>query len=189
MGSRLRIGALVSLCLAAGATGGAFWANGRNVEVEPAANWPADAPVSLDVSRPTLVLFVHPGSPEARATLKEVALLQKRLRGRVAVSVRVYRPAGPVAGWERLPVWKEAGAVSGDVAADPEGEIARSLGVNSAESAVVYAPSGRLLFQGQVVPRAGRGFSEAARLRRLLEAWRGLENGPVVGVSGVKSKA
>ncbi|MFI5344885.1 MAG: hypothetical protein ACHQ51_00780 [Elusimicrobiota bacterium] len=188
MGARVRIAALIGVCLAAGAAGGAFWASGRQAEMESAEVEPDEAPVALDISRPTLVLFVHPGSPEARAALSEVAALQKRLHGRVAVSVRVYRQNGPVAGWERLPVWKQAGAVSGDVAADPEGDLARRLGVASAESAVVYAPSGRMMFRGQVVARAGAGSSASRRLARLLESWRGLENGPVMGVASSKTK-
>lgn len=180
----MRIAAFAALCLAAGAAGGAFWAGGRDAEEDPAASWPEEAPVALDLTRPTLVLFVHPGSPGAQSALDEVARLQKRLRGRVAVSVRVYRGHGPIAGWEKLPVWKKAAAVSADVAADPEGGVAQAFGAVPAESAVVYAPSGRLLFRGEVVPRGGRGASAAARLARLLEAWRGLESRPVVGVPG-----
>jgi hypothetical protein len=140
-----------------------------------AAPAPEPLPVALDVARPTLVLFIHPGAPEDAEALREVAALQKRLHGRLAVSVRVYRGDGPRPGWERMPVWKEAGALSGDVAADPEGIIARRLGVPSSKSLMVFAPSGRLMFSG---PPAVRG-----RLARLLDAWRGLENGPVVGVS------
>lgn len=185
MGSSARTAALVAVCLAAGAAGGAYWAGGRAPEDDPAARWPDEAPVPLDVTRPTLVLFVHPGSPDAKAVLTEVSALEKRLGQRVAVSVRVYRAAGPIAGWEKLPVWKTAGAVSSDVAADPEGGLARSFGVASAETAVVYAPSGRLLFRGDLVARAGRARSALTRLTRLLEAWSRIESRPVVGVSKV----
>lgn len=185
MGSRARTAALIAVCLAAGAAGGVFWAGGRAPAEDPAARWPDDASVPLDVTRPTLVLFVHPGSPAARAALDEVARLEKRMGGRVAVSVRVYRAAGPIAGWEKLPVWKKAGAVSSDVAADPEGGIARSFGVASAETAVVYAPSGRLLFRGDLIARAGRARSALTKLTHLLEAWSRIESRPVVGVSKV----
>lgn len=185
MFARLRAAALIAVCLAAGAAGGAFWAGGRAPQEDPAARWPDGAPVPLDVARPTLVLFVHPGSPSARAALDEVSRLEKRLGGRVAVSVRVYRASGPIAGWEKTPVWKKAGAVSSDVAADPEGSVARSFGVVPAETAVVYAPSGRLLFRGEVAARSGRARSALSRLARLLESWSRMESRPVVGVSKV----
>lgn len=183
MNGRFRAAALISIGLAAGAAGGAFWASARAPEEDPAARWPEDAPVPLDVARPTLVLFVHPGSPGAREALSEVSRLEKRLGRSVAVSVRVYRPAGAQGGWEKRPLWRAANAVTADVAADPEGDVARRFGVSPAETAVVYAPSGRLLFRGAVVSRAGRARAALARLSRLLEAWSRLETRPVVGVS------
>lgn len=181
MGSTGRTVSLVAVCLAAGAAGGVFWAGGRPPADDPAAQWPDSARVALDVSRPTLVLFVHPGSPGAKNALEEVDRLQKRLGGSVAVSVRVYRPDGPIAGWEKLPVWKAAGAVSSDVAADPEGKTAGTFGVAPAETAVVYAPSGRLLFRGRIGKKQGRLTAALSRLTLLLESWRRMERGPVIG--------
>jgi len=184
MGTRARTAALIGVCLAAGAAGGSYWAGKRAPVEDAAASWPEEAPVALDLTRPTLVLFVHPGSPDAQAALDEVANIEKRLGHRVAVSVRVYRPDGPIAGWEKLPVWRKAGQLSADVAADPEGGIAKKFDALPAESAVVYAPSGRLLFRGQLVPRAGSGRTAFSRLTHLFEAWRGLESRPVVGLPG-----
>jgi hypothetical protein len=184
MGSKTRTAALIAMCLAVGAAGGAHWAAQRVASEDDAARWPEEAPVALDLARPTLVLFVHPGSPDAQAALDEVARLEKRLDRRVAVSVRVYRPDGPIAGWEKNSIWKKASAISADVAADPEGDIARKFGVMPAESAVVYAPSGRRLFRGAVIARAGRGRAAFTQLTSLFEAWRGLESRPVVGVPG-----
>lgn len=175
--ARYRLFALMAVCVAAGAAGGAHWA-GRHMdfEADPAAIFPEDAPVALDVARPTLVLFVHPTSPSARKALDEVARMQAD--GTIAVSVRVYRPDGAQGGWERQPVWRRAGEVSGDVAMDPEGELAKRFGAAPAETAVVYAPSGRLLFRGRITQSRTNAL---ARLRRLLDSWRRLDRVPVMG--------
>lgn len=186
--SRLRAAALFIVVLAIGAAGGVFWASSRPVEEDPGATWPEETSVPLDLTRPTLVLFVHPHSPGAQQALDEVARLEKKFDGRVAVSVRVYRGNGAMPGWEKEAVWQKAGQVSSDVAADPTGDVARQFGVAPAETAVVYAPSGRLMYRGSVVPRSKRAAAAASHLIHLLESWRRLESRPVVGVTtSVKS--
>lgn len=180
MSSWGRVVLLMALCVAAGAAAGVHWASGRPDDDEN--RWPENAPVARDIARPTLVLFVHPGAPETPSVLRELERLQARMSGRLAVSVRFYRPNGPVAGWDRLASWRRARVAFSDVAADPEGGQAKLFEASPSGTAVMYAPSGRLLFRGEVLSGPGRSSARAnPSLTALLRAWHQLERSPVIG--------
>lgn len=117
--------------------------------------WPAAAASRPDPTRPTLLVFVHPHCPCTRATLDDLAWVLTRARGRVAARAYFYRPADESDGWTRTSLWKTAGALGVAAASDPDGAQARLFGAATSGMALIYAPDGRLLYDGGLTP--GRG--------------------------------
>lgn len=182
MRGEARVWALMAICVAAGAAAGVSWVSQTASSREAVDQWPEDAPVALDISRPTLVLFVHPRSPETPAVLDELRRLQARMDGRLAVSVRVYHGEGSRSGQREKICWREAARSFSDVEIDPKGTQAALFGARPAGTAVMYAPSGRLLFRGDLVSRASNPRARPNRaLAALLDAWRKLDRSPVIG--------
>src|SRR5262245_28219689 len=91
------------------------------------ARWPAASRLPRDPARPTLVLVAHPHCVCTRASLAELAVLMRRLPGRVAGRVVFVRPGGMPAGWEKTDTWRSAQGIPGvTVWVDPGGvEAAR----------------------------------------------------------------
>lgn len=117
--------------------------------------WPAAAVSRPDPTKPTLLLFVHPQCPCTRATMDDLAWVLTRARGRVAARALFYRPADEPEAWIRTSLWRTARALGVSVAADPDGAQARLFGAATSGMALVYAPDGRLLYDGGLTP--GRG--------------------------------
>jgi hypothetical protein len=172
--------AALGLCAAGGAWVGHALTLSKAAEEDARQRWPEDAPVALDEARPTMIIFLHPGSPVSPEVLAEVRRLQGRMRGRLAVSVRVYRRDGPIAGWDRLPVWQEARSLCSDVAADPGGDQARLFGAAPSGTAVLFAPSGRLMFRGEIAP-SRKASTKFSVLSAILRPWIAVEPSPVLG--------
>ncbi len=117
--------------------------------------WPATAATRPDPTRPTLLLFVHPRCPCTRATMDDLAWVLTRARGRVAARAYFFRPADESEAWTRTALWKAARALGVSVAADPDGAQARLFGAATSGMTLIYAPDGRLLYDGGLTP--GRG--------------------------------
>jgi hypothetical protein len=129
---------------------------------------PEGTSVAFDMGRPTLVVFLRGDSPATPELLERLAERARDQGVPVAVSVRFE-------GLVETDAWQAARAVSEDAASDPGGREMRLFGA-APGTAAVYAPSGRLLFRGEV--------SDASALRALARAlapWRGFAGGPILG--------
>jgi len=150
-------------------------------------HWPVDAPVELDRSRPTLLLFAHPQCPCTRATLGELDRIAARCRGRMRAVVFILSEPELGDPWTHSTLWSQAAGIPGvDVRADLHGAIARRFGVCTSGHVLVYATDGRLLFQGGITDsrgHAGDNPGEDSVVRAILEGATKLVSTPVYGCS------
>jgi hypothetical protein len=129
---------------------------GAGAPADPPAWWPASSLIRLSAASPTLVVFAHPKCPCTRATIEEINVLLARSKAPVSVRVLFYLPAGAAAGWAKTDLWRQAENIPGVVvAADPGGEEARRLGVQTSGQVLIYDTQGRLRYSGGIT--AGRG--------------------------------
>lgn len=132
-----------------------------------APRWPDGAETPRDPTRPTLLVFVHPGCPCTRATLRQLERLLAHHAGEAAVRVLLRDdgdgdPSRTTAGAlaSRLP-----GAV---LARDPGGREARRFGAGTSGEVMLYARDGARAFRGGVTP--GRGHEGDSEGGAALEA-------------------
>lgn len=112
--------------------------------------------VSLDASRPTLIVFAHPCCPCTRATIAELDRLACRCPGRARFVV-VFEPV-PLDESDAVISgrWEAARKIPGvDVQLDVEGQLACDLGVRTSGQTLLYAPDGTLRFSGGITPARG----------------------------------
>jgi hypothetical protein len=126
--------------------------------------WPARTALTLDPSRPTLVLFVHRNCPCTRATLQELEQILKHAAERVHVEIVLAAPAE--ASEDRVGAGIEAMArtLPGvQVRLDAQGEEARRFGVRTSGHALLYDAEGRLRFSGGLTDSRGHAGESAGR--------------------------
>ncbi|HEX5050311.1 MAG TPA: hypothetical protein VFZ65_00935 [Planctomycetota bacterium] len=122
----------------------------------PPSQWPTRAPIHLDATRPTLVLFAHPHCPCTRATIAELDRLMAMCAGGLVAHVIFYADPQFGEGWERTALWEHAGRIPGvHVLADAMGAAARAFCAQTSGCTLVYAPDGRLLFYGGITGARG----------------------------------
>jgi hypothetical protein len=130
----------------------------------PVRWWPTATQLVRDPGRPTLLMFVHPGCPCSRASLAELSRLLSPRRNEVAVRILMVRPAGLEAGWEKTDLWVIAQRIEGaTVLCDPEGVEARRFGARTSGETMLFAPEGRLLFDGGITASRGHEGDNAGR--------------------------
>lgn len=101
--------------------------------------------------------MLHPRCPCSRATLRELALIMTRGRGRCAAYVVFANPEGD-AEWAATDLWDQAAAIPGVRLIRDDGDVeARRFGAETSGQAFLYGADGRLLFRGGITP--GRGHS------------------------------
>ena len=143
----------------------------------PPDRWPAGAATRPDPARPTLVIFLHPLCPCSAASVAELAEVEARCRGRVAIRAVIGRPEGQAAGWG------PSGSIESGLAGmaglarvdDPGGREGRRFGVETSGQVLLYGPGGRLLFAGGITPSRGHRGESRGR-----EALVGLIDGAAV---------
>jgi hypothetical protein len=128
-------------------------------------DWPGAASHRLDSDRFTLVIFLHPRCPCSRATVEELSELIARAAksgGRLAVTVWMNRPEGAGEGWEHTDLWQRASAIPGvRVVTDACGAEARRFGAATSGQAMLYDPTGKLLFSGGITGARGHSGENA----------------------------
>lgn len=128
--------------------------------------WPRDdGLLTLDASRPTLVVFVHPRCPCTRATVSALAELVGKARGRLAARALVVKPGDAESGWERSPIVDATRAIPGvEVLVDEHGSLADRFDAATSGQVLLYGVDGRLLFRGGLTRGRGEvGDSDGAR--------------------------
>ena len=127
----------------------------RGRQGSPPDHWLSGALVSLDRTRPTLLIFLHPRCPCSRASKSELARVAARCRGQFAAHLFSFRPEGPAPGWDKFEPddgYRVPGIRSWT---DKGGSEALRFGVETSGHILLYDPSGRLLFSGGITPSRG----------------------------------
>jgi hypothetical protein len=126
--------------------------------------WPTATQLVRDPGQPSLLMFVHPGCPCSRASLAELSRLLSPRGNQVAVRIVMVRPAGLEAGWERTDLWAIAQRIKGaTVLCDPDGLEAERFGARTSGETMLFAPEGRLLFDGGITASRGHEGDSAGR--------------------------
>ncbi|MGI9471426.1 MAG: hypothetical protein ACR2NZ_07845 [Rubripirellula sp.] len=141
---------------------------------EIAAAWPSESSETYDSNRPTLILFAHPKCPCTRATIDELAWIMTRCRGRVTCRVLFMQPEAESEAWTQTATWTAAAQISDvEVSVDHANHEATAFGAETSGHAMLYDPSGRLLFEGGITPSRGhRGDNlGCTRIVKLVRNW------------------
>src|SRR5205814_2100324 len=80
---------------------------------QPGTDWPKDASIALDRTRPTLLMFAHPRCPCTRASLEELKTVLSSCRGKVVANVFFLSPSRTPSVWTLTESWREATTIPG----------------------------------------------------------------------------
>ena len=127
-------------------------------------HFPPGSTIKLSADKPTLVLFFHPYCPCSRASLSELDQVLGETDNKLATTVVFTIANGEPAGWDQADLWKSAHAMPGvNVLVDQGGMEARRFAVTGSGHALLYAPSGQLLFSGGITASRGHEGDNAGR--------------------------
>ena len=111
---------------------------------------------TVEVGRWQLTVYAHPHCPCTKATIAELKAIAEAAPD-LALRVRIVRPPGSPAGWERGTTWDAASRIAGcDVACDVGGTEASRYGAETSGHALLIDPAGRIAFRGGLTPGRGR---------------------------------
>jgi hypothetical protein len=111
------------------------------------------ASVSLDRTRPTLMLFLHPYCPCSAASVGEIRRIVREHPDGFAVEIRFCDVDGEDP--SDTPLWRAAAGIPGARLLRSHRDEVRRFGVGTSGETLVYSPAGELLFQGGVTPSRG----------------------------------
>jgi hypothetical protein len=118
--------------------------------------WPAGSSIRPAPGRFTLLIFLHPRCPCARASLEEVSRLSARYGETTDAYALLVRPPGAPEGWELSGLRPGANTVPGVTGLlDEDGREADRFGAETSGLVLLYDPHGRLSFEGGIT--TGRG--------------------------------
>lgn len=132
--------------------------------------WPAGDVIAIEPGRFTLVMLAHPLCPCTQASMEELDRLLVQAREAMDAHVVFLEwpenpgvpPTPPMSGWNDSDLVQRAGRIPGvTLHPDPGGELAHRFGARTSGHAMLYGPSGRLLFQGGLT--ASRGHAGPSR--------------------------
>ena len=156
-------------------------------QTRSSTDWPSEAIIPLDRSRPTLLMFAHPHCPCTRASLEELKSILGNAQGKVAAHILFLSPAKTPGAWTLTESWHQASRIPGlNLRYDTDGCLAGLFGAESSGEVRLYNPRGQLLFRGGIT--AGRGqLGSNAGEESLLELIKGaaptVSQTPVFGCS------
>jgi hypothetical protein len=127
----------------------AAYANRPGAPARAPRVWPLDSRLTLDTSRPTLVMFAHPKCDCTRASVAELAELMARAPHASRTYVVFMKPIAVDATWNETALWMAARAIPEvTVLADDRGNETQRFGVETSGQSLLYGPDGHLLFSG-----------------------------------------
>jgi hypothetical protein len=132
--------------------------------------WPAASNLTLDLQRPTLLLFAHRNCPCTRQTLDALEQILTQVPVQVCVEIVLLTPEE--AADDRIGEGLESRARSlpgAEVVLDPEGVEARCFGVRTSGHVVLFDKDGHLLYSGGITD--GRGHAGENIGRQTVMAW------------------
>jgi hypothetical protein len=130
----------------------------------PPAVWPAGPGIRPAGRKPVILVFIHPQCSCSNATLRELALIMARLRGRTSAFVLFYAPGSKDPSWAHNGAWSQARAIPGvEVLDDREGIEARRFGAATSGQTLVYGAGAELLFNGGITAARGHAGDNAGR--------------------------
>jgi hypothetical protein len=134
----------------------------------PAANAPSQWPDQSSLPRasglPTIVMVAHPHCPCTRATIEELAIIMTRLHHHATADVVFVHPRGFSEAWEKTDLWQSAARIPGaSVYSDLDAVEATRFGALASGQTFLFAPDGKLLFSGGIVPFRGHAGDNAGR--------------------------
>jgi hypothetical protein len=134
----------------------------------PAANAPAQWPAQSSLPRtsglPTIVMVAHPHCPCTRATIEELAIIMARVHDHATADVVFVHPHGFSETWEKTDLWQSAARIPGvSVYSDLDAVEATRFGAQASGQTFLFAPDGKLLFSGGIVPFRGHAGDNPGR--------------------------
>jgi len=117
--------------------------------------WPRASRLAHNPSLPTLVVSLHPRCSCSRATLANLARAMTQLKDKVTVDLLFVVPPNHES-WRDGDLWRKARAIPGIlVFEDAGGREFKRFAAQTSGEAVLYSPSGSLLFQGGMTSSRG----------------------------------
>jgi hypothetical protein len=169
----------------AGLAAMAAYANRPGAPARAPVLWPAASRMTLDGTRPTLVMLAHPKCDCSRASVAELAELMARAPHRTRAYVVFTKPTGVEANWERTNLWNAAASIPDvSVLADDDGREAARFGAETSGQVLLYDATGRLVFAGGATVARGHDGDNAgfASILALLTDGRAMQaTAPVFG--------
>jgi len=131
------------------------------VIVEKHANTPGEAAkapavVRQTTAQPELLVFLHPGCPCSRASVRELERVISRCDHKVGVKVYMFDPNPKPGNWQDLGLGESAATLANvQVLKDENGRIAQNYGVRTSGQVMLYSPKGGLVFSGGLTSARG----------------------------------
>jgi len=130
------------------------------------ADWPAESRIPRAADRDTLVAFLHPKCPCARATLSELNAIMNDVRAssRVAPVIVFVADDGVAPEWHRTAIWDSAQRIPGAIRLlDRGGVEAERFGAETSGHVLLYGHDGRLRFSGGITESRGHAGDNIGR--------------------------
>jgi hypothetical protein len=119
---------------------------------------------SSQLSRPRLIMFVHPRCPCSKASLGEFAEILAHRSGKADAAVVFVKPADAGPDWNKTSLRAQAAAIPQVRLIDDDGTLAHRFGAETSGSVVLYDADGKLLFTGGITRSRGHeGDSSGSR--------------------------
>jgi hypothetical protein len=145
---------------------------------------PAGLGMSPRLTRPQLLLALHPRCPCSRATVNELAKILTRAPQACDVTVFMYKPPGEPDSWLESGLLDACRRMGCQIRPDPGGRLAASLGNLTSGGVVLYDAGGKLRYQGGITGSRGHegdNAGEQAIIEILLGRRSGHKSMPVFG--------
>ena len=118
--------------------------------------WPSESSLSLSTDRATLLVLLHPQCSCSKATLAELERIMMAVGSSVDAQLVFFDSPNMDTGWVEGDLWERAAGIPGiQLVRDTDGELIQQFGAFTSGQALLYDPSGALLFKGGI--KAARG--------------------------------